>query len=233
MASGGAAVRSPVAARPHLHPAAVAAEVAVAGYVALAVFAIALGALLTHVLVHGWIGRFDRDVVHSLVEHRTPTWDTLSAIGSNLAGGITVPVVVFIILVVCGVTRHWTLFWLFAIATSLEGLTYLTATYFIVRSRPDVPRLETLIGSDSYFSGHTAAAVMLYGSVAVAVFALTQNRIARAVAITLAVVVPIAVACSRMYRGMHFPTDTLAGALVGLGCLTVAVVAVRRAARVS
>jgi membrane-associated phospholipid phosphatase len=36
-------------------------------------------------------------------------------------------------------------------------------------------------------------------------------------------VVPIAVALSRMYRGMHDPTDVLAGALLGTGWLAVTV----------
>src|SRR5262249_7455631 len=231
MASGDATVEPHYAAR--FHPIVQATEVAVAGYVVLALFAVALGALLTHVLLDGWLGQFDRDAVQWLADHRTPTWNTLSNIGSNLAGGITVPVVVFIILVLCAVTHHWALFGLFAIAASLEGMTYLTATYFIVRTRPPVPRLEDLIVSDSYFSGHTAAAVMMYGSAAVAVYVLTRNRMARAPAIALAVLVPIVVALSRMYRGMHFPTDTLSGALIGLGCLAVAVVAVRRATRMT
>jgi len=211
----------------------VAAEVAVAGYVALAVFAVALGVLLTHVLVDGWVGQFDHDVVHSLAAHRTPTWNTLTDVGSNLAGGITVPIVVFVILLVCAAFRRWALFGLFAIAAVLEPLVYLTATYFIVRTRPDVPRLEHLVVSDSYFSGHTAAAVMLYGTIAIAVFTLTRNRIARALVVAIAIVVPIVVASSRMYRGMHFPTDAISGALVGLGCLAVAVTAVRRATRMS
>ena len=137
------------------------------------------------------------------------------------------------ILVICALTRHWALLGLFAIAASLEGVTYLTATYFITRTRPDVPRLEHLIVSDSYFSGHTAAAVMMYGAGAVAVYVLTRNRMARAAAVALAIIVPIVVALSRMYRGMHFPTDTLSGALIGLGCLAVAAVAVRRATRMS
>jgi undecaprenyl-diphosphatase len=188
-----------------------------------------MGALITRVLADGWVGRFDHDVVHWLADGRTPTWNTLSNIGSNLAGGITVPIVVFVILVVCAVCRNWTLFGLFAIAAVLEPLVYLTATYFISRTRPDVPRLEDLIVSDSFFSGHTAAAVMLYGTAAVAVFTLTRNRAVRALFVVLAVVVPVIVAFSRMYRGMHFPSDALIGALVGLGCVAVTVVAVRRA----
>jgi len=227
MASGGAAVRAPVAVTSH--PVVVAGEVAAVGYAVLGAFALTVGVLLTHVLVDGWIGQFDHDVVHSLADGRTPTWNTLSNIGSNLAGGITVPIVVFAILVACAVFRKRELFGLFAVAAALEPLVYLTTTYFISRTRPDVPRLERLVVSDSFFSGHTAAAVMLYGTIAVAVFTLTRNRVVRALVVVIAVVVPVVVAFSRMYRGMHYPTDAITGALVGLGCIAVAVVAVRKA----
>ena len=38
---------------------------------------------------------------------------------------------------------------------------------------------------------------------------------------TLAVLVPVCVAFARMYRGMHYPTDTMAGALLSIAWLTV------------
>jgi len=41
------------------------------------------------------------------------------------------------------------------------------------------------------------------------------------------VVVPIVVALSRIYRGMHHPTDAIAGFLMGAGCVVVALLAVR------
>ena len=37
----------------------------------------------------------------------------------------------------------------------------------------------------------------------------------------------LTVATSRMYRGMHHPIDAFAGMLLGIGCLAVALVAVR------
>jgi membrane-associated phospholipid phosphatase len=43
------------------------------------------------------------------------------------------------------------------------------------------------------------------------------------VAVAVAFLVPIVVAASRTYRGMHFPSDGIVGALVGLGCLATAV----------
>ena len=44
---------------------------------------------------------------------------------------------------------------------------------------------------------------------------------------TVAVVLILVVAMSRMYRGMHHPLDALGGLLLGIGCLAVAIVAVR------
>ena len=49
----------------------------------------------------------------------------------------------------------------------------------------------------------------------------------------IAVAIPIFVAVSRMYRGMHHPIDTLAGATIGLGALTIVVFACRVAGAVA
>jgi undecaprenyl-diphosphatase len=40
-------------------------------------------------------------------------------------------------------------------------------------------------------------------------------------AVTVAIVAPICVAFARLYRGMHYPTDLLAGALLGILWLTI------------
>ena len=73
-------------------------------------------------------------------------------------------VVIAIALVVLAIKRAWPQFGLLAIAMAAEGGVYVTATYVISRNRPAVPRLEDLILADSYPSGHTAAAMALYGS---------------------------------------------------------------------
>ena len=43
----------------------------------------------------------------------------------------------------------------------------------------------------------------------------------------MAIAIPLLVALSRMYRGMHHPTDVAAGLMVGIGTLIVAVAAAR------
>ena len=64
---------------------------------------------------------------------------------------------------------------------SVEAGVYLVTTYFVTRNRPAVPRLEQLIVSDSYPSGHVAAAVALYGALAIVVWSLTTSRVWRAI----------------------------------------------------
>ena len=206
---------------------------AIAGAVVLGAIAVAVGLLLTRELLHGVIGRWDADVTAWLVARRTPARDDLSVIGSALAQSATVVVVIAVALGLLAWKRHWREFGIVAIAIAVEGVTYATATYVVTRHRPRVPRLEDLVVADSYFSGHVAAAVATYGSLAVVVWALTRRRWVRATVVVLAVLLPSIVALSRMYRGMHYASDAVVGALVGLGCIVVALVAVSVGARAS
>ena len=76
---------------------------------------------------------------------------------------------------------------------------YLVATYFISRNRPAVPRLENLIVADSFPSGHTAASVALYGSLAIVVWSLTRRPlVAQDHRSSSPFVAPIIVATSRV-----------------------------------
>ena len=135
--------------------------------------------------------------------------------------------VIAIALVVLAFKRAWPQCGLLVIAMAAEGGVYVTATYVISRNRPAVPRLEDLIQADSYPSGHTAASMALYGSLCIIVWSLTRNRVWRALFLALAIVGPLIVATSRVYRGMHNATDVICGLLIGAGCITVAYIAVR------
>ncbi len=68
-------------------------------------------------------------------------------------------------------------------------------------------RLETATGY-SFPSGHSTGASSFYGSLAV-VF---RSWVLRAIAVILIIMVPV----SRMYLGVHWPMDVLAGTIIGL-----------------
>jgi undecaprenyl-diphosphatase len=216
-------------ARSHVrvHPVLVTAVVAFVGWLLLATFAVALGFVVTNFVVGHMLGHGDIDVARWFAEGRTDTWNTLSSVGSYVAETVTVLVIIGIALVVLGVRRAWPQFALLSVAMACEAATYLVATYFVSRNRPPVPRLESLIQSDSFPSGHTAASVALYGSLCIIVWSLTDNRAWRVLFLLVAVLAPIVVGASRMYRGMHFATDVVSGFLIGSGCIAVGYVAAR------
>ena len=81
----------------------------------------------------------------------------------------------------------------------------------------------------SYPSGHTAASIAVYAGLMLLLASATPHRRVAVAAWTAAIALPILVAVSRMYRGMHHPFDVAGGALVGIGTLTIVLFACRAA----
>ena len=90
---------------------------------------------------------------------------------------------------------------------------FVTASFVVDRGRPPISQLDSIPPTSSYPSGHTAAAVAFYGAIAIIVFWHTRNRVARGVAFAAAILLPLIVGGSRMYRGMHHLSDVVVGAI--------------------
>lgn len=211
------------------HPAAVFALTAVAGWLVLVSVTIAVGLLLVHVLLPtGGVATWDDNLSRDLVRTGTPLFDDLSYVGS-LVGDIPVlPGLVVIAVAVLLKARDRVAAAFVATAGLLELATYRVTSLVVHRDRPPVVRLDELPGNQSYPSGHVAASVAVYGALAVVITAYTARQWLITAAWSLAVLLPAAVALSRMYRGMHHLTDVIAGALMGLAALLLAYRAARR-----
>jgi membrane-associated phospholipid phosphatase len=203
---------------------------ALAGYVALAAAMIGLGLVLTHLVLRiGSLSAWDERGNEWLAAHRTVNLEHLSWIGSTLAGGLVIPVVIAFFFVTFLALHHWRLaaFVLFAVA--IESGAYRVTTIFVHRERPTVDRLESLPVNASFPSGHTAASIALYGGLVLLLVSRAGRVPVTVAAWTLIALIPVFVAWARMYRGMHHTTDSIAGVLLGIGALVVIVFACRAA----
>lgn len=213
---------SPVSARRGGATGRVAATLALAA-TGLTVLLVLLGLALTHLSDTGVLRRWDLSVDRWLAGQRTPGLDTVTRFGNEVAN---TPTVVLVGLVMFFVLRawmgRWYESWVLAVALVGEVAVFLTVTAAVHRPRPDVPRLDQAPPTSSFPSGHTMAAVVLYGCLAVLLLRYATSRLALPVAAVLWLV-PFGVAASRLYRGMHYPTDVLAGALAGAVWLLVVV----------
>jgi undecaprenyl-diphosphatase len=93
----------------------------------------------------------------------------------------------------------------------------------------DAPSLTMLVERgltlhNSYPSGHTLRAVLVYGLLAFVVCRLAPRGLARRLAIPAAAVIISLVALDRLYLGVHWTSDVIGGLLLGGVALTAAVV---------
>ena len=226
---GGPAER--FARRVHLtHPVAMFFTALLGGFVLLAGLSILAGLLVTDVLVHtGGIGKADESFIKTLAGDRTGTLTDASAVGSMVGGAPVLPILVGLIALVCAFTRRWLLAGFAVFVLVVESATYRVSSLVVPRHRPFVHRLEDLPANASYPSGHTAASIAVYAGLVLLLTSRIAHRGLRIAAWTLAVLLPVFVALSRMYRGMHHPLDVAGGLLVGLGAIAVLLFACRAA----
>jgi membrane-associated phospholipid phosphatase len=179
--------------------------------------------LLAGVALTGRPGRAvrveDNDAARWFAGHRSPPL-TDAAEGISLLGNTYTTIGVS---VVCLVALWWRLRRrrpvLFLAAAGIGELaTYLVTVNLVHRPRPPVLRFdEGLNPLHSYPSGHVAAAMATYGGMAVLLW--VHHRRARRWLTPLLLAPPALIALSRMYLGVHHPTDVLASVLFMAGWL--------------
>jgi undecaprenyl-diphosphatase len=200
----------------------------IAGLVVIAAISTGMGLFVTRVVEHAWgIGGADERVDVWLAAHRTSERTHLSWIGSTVAGGLVLPVLVGAIALVFAVLRKWRIAAYVVFMLAVESATYRATTIFIHSHRPRVVRLEHLPVNASYPSGHTAASIAVYGGLVLLLTSKFKNTALRVLAWSSVVLMVAFVATSRMYRGMHHPLDVAGGVLVGIIALFVVVFACR------
>jgi membrane-associated phospholipid phosphatase len=196
----------------------------------IACISIVLGLLVTKLLlhVHGVAGDDER-FVGFLARHRSSGLTDASLVGSIIAGGVVLPIIAGVAALAASLAKHWRLAGFLLFALGVESGSYRATTLIVHRHRPEVHRLENLAVNASYPSGHTAASIAIYGGIALLLTSRIKNRGAQVAIWVVAALIPVFVALSRMYRGMHHPLDVLGGIVIGIAALS-ALVLVTRAA---
>jgi undecaprenyl-diphosphatase len=155
----------------------------------------------------------DTIVPHWLAAHRTPALTRWSLVFTTLGGTVAILTAAAVIcLVLVGITRRWRPA-VFVVTLMIGELAmFITAAAVIRRPRPTVTHLDHHLPTSSFPSGHVAATCCLYIGLAVLVIGQAKGWW-RWLFVIPAIVLPVLVAASRMYRGEHHPTDVLASLL--------------------
>ncbi|MET7709105.1 phosphatase PAP2 family protein [Micromonospora sp. NPDC005413] len=181
-----------------------------------------LGVLVTRVLARTWPFTVEDAVNREFAADRSGGWNDVSLVFSTLAS--TQMIVVVTVLVALAL-RLWLKRWreplFLCAAVTAQALVFLLTTLAIDRRRPAVEHMDVSPPTSSFPSGHTSAAVALYVGIAVLMALRVRSTGAKVAWWTLLLMVPLGVALTRMYRGMHHPSDVVASFLNGGTCVAI------------
>lgn len=190
----------------------------------MAILTIGVGLLITQVLQTTTLVANDAGVNRQLAEGRTASWSSITDVMSGLSDTpVIITATALLVIVFRLVFKRWNESIFLALAVFSQSAIFLLATVFAQRKRPAVEHLDPAPPTSSFPSGHTSAAVAFYCGVALVLTLHTHRyKILNLLWWLVGLGIPLGIAYSRMYRGMHHLSDVSWGLVLGLVCIAVA-----------
>jgi membrane-associated phospholipid phosphatase len=189
----------------------------VAAFVLVEALLLGVGLLVTRVLDETGLHTEEEDAERAILGLRTPTWNDVTTYGTLAGATLTVIVLTAVgCLVLFWLGRGPRLAVFLAVAVAGQTSLFLLAALFIDRERPDIRHLDVAPPTSSFPSGHTAATIALSVGLMLALYSLRRRPRLLALGWVVVVVYVGFVMASRLYRGMHWPTDVAASVLYAL-----------------
>lgn len=116
------------------------------------------------------------------------------------------------------ITRNWRPALFVAVAGLLTTVVTTILKQWFERGRPPAINHLVDVHDTSFPSGHSSGTAALAVSIVIVVFAMTSRKSARWTSVVIAAVLVGTIMSTRLYLGVHWFTDTVAGVSVGVGC---------------
>ncbi len=176
--------------------------------------AVGFGLVLVMVRTNSGFARFDLGAAQFAARHAAP-WSTNTLRAFSQLGGAVVllPVSGVVCLIASRRHRLSVVASFLALAVGGQFAVVDLVKWAVDRARPDIDRLSGFSGL-SFPSGHAAAAAASFAAFAL-LFGLGRSQRAQAIYAGGAVAVASGIACTRVFLGVHWLTDVLAGLALG------------------
>lgn len=141
-----------------------------------------------------------------------PDWFRAAMLDVTAIGGVTV--LVLMIVLVAGflaLQRHWLTLGLVLGGTISGSLAVTIVKNLVGRARPAITDHLVPVSTLSFPSGHAANSAIVYLTMATLLSQLVERRAARTYLFAGAALIVTMIGASRVYLGVHWPSDVLAG----------------------
>ena len=159
---------------------------------------------------------FDDSVLQWLSEQRSPTLDHIMLEITFLGTGTVVMMAVAISAMFLWLSNHKYSAILLLVSTFGGILLNNLLKAGFSRPRPQIVEWGTTAISSSFPSGHAMSAAVVYGTVAYLAGRLQRRHLHRVATLVLTLILILLISVSRLYLGVHYPSDVIAGVIIGL-----------------
>ena len=168
-----------------------------------------------------WINWFDNLIANPIVASATETKTSFFIFITNLGDVLTMSIVVLLFSsFLFWKTKDKRLaIWYMTQSILGAGLLNLLVKFLFHRERPTIEHL-VMQGGFSFPSGHSMGSLICYGGLAFLIFHLYKKSKLSLVILLAIVILILLIGLSRIYVGVHFPSDVIGGYLLGASWLT-------------
>jgi undecaprenyl-diphosphatase len=179
---------------------------------------LALFGFLAFAIARDWTRALDGALLRAAAAVDSRLLDSVALEVTALGGGVVVGLMALVVSGLLWITRHrWSVLLLWSAILGGFAVNWVLKSIFD-RARPDVFEWRVPhAGHTSFPSGHSMNAAVAYATMAYLIVRLEPTRTSRWVTGAAAALVIVMVGASRVYLGVHYPTDVAAGFLAGLG----------------
>jgi undecaprenyl-diphosphatase len=169
--------------------------------------------LMAYLFHSNKITAFDTAVTSFIQGLNTPLLTSIMKFFTFIGAGVPIAVIAVLIMILLFIVfkhrRELVLFIAVLVGSALLNLLLKTVFH---RARPDLNRLIEITGY-SFPSGHAMAAVTLYGILTYLLWKHISSKVGRSLLLIFSAIMIIMIGLSRIYLGVHYPSDVIAGFL--------------------
>jgi len=171
---------------------------------------------LTEELKENDLGIYDQQISDFIVSFRTPMLTDYFIFITNVGDVYGYLIVLGIAIVVTSLYfKNWKYILQTVFVLLLASISNVVLKRLVDRARPGVEHL-VVVETLSYPSGHAMSAMAFYGFLIYLFYRFKINPFLKYIIIFLLIVVILSIGISRIYLGVHYPSDIVGGYIAGL-----------------